>query len=148
MKYPKPKRYFPIHPEKYAGDVNGIICRSNLERHFFKSFDRNENVIAWGSEEIHIPYFYPVDQSWHRYFPDNILKIKGQDGSIYKILIEIKPRVFCSPPPKPKRITKGYINTVNDYIRNRSKWEAADKWCKQNGFIFKILTEQDLKKSI
>jgi hypothetical protein len=145
MRY-KQGHYRCQNPEKYIGNVDNIIFRSSLEYHFFRIFDKNPSILAWGSEEIMIPYYFPIDKKMHRYFPDNILKVKKRDGTEEKILVEIKPEAFLTPPGKPKRTTKGYIDRVNDYVRNRSKWAAAQEWCKQHGCKFQILTENDLKR--
>jgi len=146
MKHPKPFLFKPQHPEKYAGNPNNIVCRSKLEYYFYRFFDTNPSVLAWGSEEIVIPYFNPLDRRMHRYFPDNILKVKTKDGKEKVIMAEIKPFAFCSPPKPPKRQTQGYINRVEDYVRNQSKWKAAREWCGKKNIEFKILTENDLKR--
>jgi hypothetical protein len=145
MRHPKPKRFYPQNPQKYYGNVDNIICRSRLEKRFFDRFDSSPSVIGWGSEEISIPYFNPLDKDWHHYFPDNILKVKRSNGEIRKILIEIKPKAFCSPPKKPKRANRRYVMLVQDYIRNHSKWLAARAWCLEHHCEFQILTEEDLR---
>ena len=48
------------------------------------------------------------------------------------------------PPPKPKRQTKGYIYEAYEYAKNQSKWEAAREYCKDRGWIFKVITEYEL----
>ena len=30
------------------------------------------------------------------------------------------------------------------YVKNKAKWEAAEKWAKKKGIEFKILTEKEL----
>ena len=30
------------------------------------------------------------------------------------------------------------------YAKNQAKWEAADEWCKDRGYEFKVFTEKEL----
>lgn len=106
--------------------------------------DTNENIIEWSSEEKFIPYRSPVDGRVHRYFPDFLIKVKESDGTIKKYMIEIKPKRQTLPPQKPQRQTKKYITEVYEYAKNQSKWEAAKDWCADRGYIFKVITEDDL----
>ena len=102
-------------------------------------FDRNPEIIQWGSEELIIPYKSPVDGRFHRYFPDFIVKTKK--GTM---IIEVKPEAQTKPPKQKKRITKQYIQEVATYGINQAKWQAATKWCQRQGLIFRVVTEQDM----
>ena len=137
-------KYQPSYPQKYKGDPTNIIYRSLWERKFMVYCDLNERVLEWGSEEIALPYRSPVDNKVHRYFPDFYIKVKESTGHIKKYLIEIKPKKQTAPPTKPKRQTKGYIYEVYEYAKNQAKWEAAEEWCADRGYEFKVLTEDDL----
>ena len=99
---PHKGRYVPNKPQKYRGDYNNIVYRSSWERRFMLYCDRSDAIIEWGSEEIIIPYISPLDGRMHRYFPDFYIKVKQSDGSIKKMLIEVKPKAQCGPPPIPK----------------------------------------------
>ncbi len=133
--------YKPINPNKYVGDPNNIIYRSLLERRMMVYLDKSDNIDHWASEELPIRYYSPIDNKWHRYFPDFIVKTKT--GS--KLVIEIKPSRQCVPPKKPtSRKTKSYMRESLEYIRNKAKWQAATKYCKDQGAEFKIITEKDL----
>ena len=79
-------KYKPKYPRKYQGNPNNIICRSSWERKFCRYCDLNNNIIAWASEEISIPYMSPVDNRPHRYYPDFLMKVKESNGSIKKRL--------------------------------------------------------------
>ena len=59
-------------------------------------------------------------------------------------LIEIKPKKETTPP-KSRKKTKRYLNEVMTYIKNTSKWEAAEEYCADRGLIFQIWTEETLK---
>ena len=138
---PHKGRYVPNKPQKYRGDYNNIVYRSSWERRFMLYCDRSDAIIEWGSEEIIIPYISPLDGRVHRYFPDFYIKVKQADGSIKKMLIEVKPKAQCGPPPIPKRKTKLFINEVRTWGVNKAKWDAAIEWCNDRGIEFKILTE-------
>jgi trans-aconitate methyltransferase len=76
--------YKPSYPNKYKGDPNNIVYRSLWERKFMVYCDTNENILEWGSEEIVVPYKSPVDNRYHRYFPDFYIKYKDVNGKIKK----------------------------------------------------------------
>lgn len=137
-------KYRPSNPKKYSGDPTNIVYRSLWERKFMVYCDLNENVLEWASEEKCVVYRSPIDGKPHRYFPDFIIKVKEENGSIKKYVIEIKPKRQTLPPPKPKRQTKGYIAEAYEYAKNQAKWEAAKEWCADRGYEFKVLTENEL----
>tara|TARA_B100001113_G_scaffold267163_1_gene221952 strand:- start:5297 stop:5560 length:264 start_codon:yes stop_codon:yes gene_type:complete len=76
----------------------------------------------------------------HRYFVDIYLLHKNGK----KYLVEIKPKFQTVPPKTPKRKTKKYLNEVKTYVKNMSKWEAAEKWSIDRGYKFQIWTEDTL----
>ena len=137
-------KYSPSFPRKYKGDYRNIVYRSLWERKFMVYCDKNENVLQWGSEEIAIPYRSPIDRRVHRYFPDFYIKYKDTNGKIRKSIIEVKPLRQCSPPPKPKKQTRGYIYEAYEYAKNQAKWKAAREWCLDRGYEFKVMTEKEL----
>ena len=137
-------KYQPSYPKKYKGDPTNIIYRSLWERRFMIYCDTNEKILEWGSEEIIVPYRSPVDNRYHRYFPDFYIKVKDKNGKIKKMIIEIKPYKQCIEPKVQKRKTKGYIYEFVEYAKNQAKWEAAREWCLDRGYEFKVLTENEL----
>jgi len=106
-------------------------------------FDRTDEIISWASEELVIPYRSPVDGKIHRYFPDFLIRVKTGDKS-KTILIEVKPLKQTQPPKQRSRVTKQYINEVTTWGVNQAKWIAANEYCKDRNWEFKILTENDL----
>ena len=134
-------RYSPKNIKKYKGNPDKIYYRSLWERNFMVYCDNTSAILEWGSEEVIIPYISPLDGRRHRYFPDFYIKVKQADGSIKKIIIEVKPKKQCKPPSVPKRKTKRFINEVRTWGVNKAKWEAAIEWCNDRGMEFKILTE-------
>ena len=138
-------KYIPKNPQKYTGNLRNIVYRSLWERKFMVYCDTNSTVIEWGSEEIIIPYMSPWDGRMHRYFPDFYTKVRQHDGSIKKMIIEVKPKKQCQPPDKnPSKKTKRWLSEVKTWGVNSSKWKYAVEWCKDNGMEFKILTEDEL----
>ena len=135
-------KYTPENPEKYMGNVDNIICRSTWERKVCKFLDLNTNVLKWASEELAIPYFSHIDKKWHRYYPDFLCEIKDRNGKIKKQILEIKPEKQTKPPKKKEE--KKYLKEMKIFAINTYKWEAAEKFCEENGWEFKILTEKDL----
>ena len=137
-------RYKPNNPLKYRGNVHNVIYRSLWERKFMVYCDNTESIIEWGSEEIVIPYKSPGDGRIHRYFPDFYCKVRQDNGTIKRLVIEVKPKKQTKPPKEPQRKTKRYLNEVKTWGVNSSKWKYATEWCKDNGMEFQILTEDDL----
>ena len=137
-------KYQPSYPKKYKGDPNNIIYRSLWERKFMVDCDKNENILEWGSEEVIVPYRSPIDNRYHRYFPDFYIKVRESTGKIKKMIIEIKPYRQCIEPKIQKKKTKGYIYEVMEYAKNQAKWNAAKEWCLDRGYEFKVLTENEL----
>jgi len=132
-------RYKIKKPEKYLGDYSNVVYRSLWERQTFKWCESNPRVKSWNSEEVVIPYKCKTDNKLHRYFVD--LFVEMDNGKV--ILVEIKPKSQVSPPKK-RRKSKKYINEVTQYIKNQSKWEAANQFAKHKGWKFQIWTEDTL----
>jgi len=106
--------------------------------------DKNPDIISWASEELIIPYISPIDNRYHRYFPDFLVKVKTRDGSMKTMLLEVKPKKQTLEPVKKKRMTKQYLNEIATYGVNQAKWNAANEYCLDRGWEFKILTEEHL----
>jgi hypothetical protein len=136
-------KFTPQNPKKYNGNPDNIIYRSSWELRCMKWFDDNPNIIWWSSEELAIPYYSPVDQRMHRYFPDFIIKVKRKDDTIMTYVVEVKPEAQTKKPTQ-KRKTKQFIKESITYVVNQMKWKAADEFCHAHGWQFKIVTEKDL----
>jgi len=106
--------------------------------------DRNPSIISWASEELIIPYKSPVDNRMHRYFPDFVVKVQNKEGKTKTMVLEVKPKKQSLPPEPRKRVTKQYINEVMTYGVNQAKWHAANEFCLDRGWEFRVLTEKDL----
>ena len=136
-------RFRPKNPQKYKGDPNNIIYRSTWEIRVMIYLDENPNVIWWGSEELPIPYISPVDKKKHRYFPDFIAKMRKADGTVMTYVIEVKPEKQTKPPTQSRKTRKMLVEAAT-YAINQEKWKAAELFCLEHGWQFKILTEKEL----
>ncbi len=136
-------KFIPKNPNKYNGDANNIIYRSSWEVRVMKYLDEHPNVLWWASEELAIPYRNPIDQKMHRYFPDFIVKIKRKDNTVMTYILEIKPEHQTKMPVKRKK-TQKFINETATYAINQEKWRAADIFCQEHGWQFKVITEKEL----
>ena len=47
-------------------------------------------------------------------------------------------------PPKYKRRTKNVLLAEAMYSQNKAKWAAAEEFCLDQGWTFKIMTEKEL----
>lgn len=137
-------RFTPRNPNKYVGDHNNIVYRSSWEVKVMDWLDRNPDVISWQSEELIIPYVSPADSRWHRYFPDFVVKVRTKEGQLKTMVLEVKPDKQTKPPEVKKRITKQYISEVTTWGVNQAKWKAAQEFCADRGWEFKIITEHHL----
>lgn len=106
--------------------------------------DNEDSIISWASEELIIPYVSPVDGKYHRYFPDFLVKVKTKDGKTKTMLIEVKPKYQTIPPVQPTRKTRRFITEVMTYGVNQAKWKAAEEYCLDRGWYFRVITEDDL----
>ena len=100
--------YKPLNPQKYKGNVNNVIYRSSWEKRFMIYCDKNRAVVEWGSEEIAISY-RSIDNRPHRYYPDFYMKVRQNNGTYKKFLIEIKPKAQTRKPKKPLRLSLIHI---------------------------------------
>jgi len=134
----------PKNPNKYKGSLP-IIYRSGLELKSFRYLDNNPNVLTWGSESIVIPYQSPADGKIHRYFVDLVAALKSKDGTIKKLLIEVKPEKQTRPPTiPPNKKQKTMLYEKYQWAINQAKWDAAKNWCKAKNYLFIILNEKHL----
>lgn len=138
-------KFIPRFPEKYRGDPTNIIYRSSWERQCMVYFDTHQDVIEWSSEELAIPYISPLDNRYHRYFPDFVIKVRDRTGKIDVIMVEVKPYNQTQQPTVQSRRTKKYITEVKNWAINSRKWEAAREYCADRKWKFIILTEHELK---
>lgn len=59
-------------------------------------------------------------------------------------MIEIKP-YHETHAPKINRNKRRFLEEQVEFARNHAKWEAATEYCKKRNWIFKIITQKDIK---
>jgi hypothetical protein len=137
--------FTPMNKDKYRGEIP-IIVRSSWEHNFCKWCDLNNSVLLWSSESLAIQYYDEIKKKNRRYYPDFIMVIKDKEGKEKVYVVEIKPWTQTQPPIRGNKKESTFLNEVATYQTNLTKWNAAEKYCKQHGHFFKILTERDLFK--
>ena len=141
MAYKTYKGKFKVkNTDKYIGDHTKVVYRSLWERNTFRWIDANPDIVEWNSEEVVIPYRCETDKRMHRYFVD--VYYKDRSGAQY--LVEIKPKKETIPP-KVTRRSRRSITEALTYIKNQSKWRAAEEFCDNRGWHFVIWHEDVLK---
>jgi len=145
-------RFRPKKPEKYKGDPTKIQYRSLWELKVFRRCDEHPDIIWWQSEEVIVPYYNPVKGKPARYYPDIVLKKLIEKDKYCIMMIEIKPKKQTKPPSPNKkfntptgRVSRRYLNEAATYAINEAKWKAAERYCKERGWIFTIMTEDEIK---
>ncbi len=138
-------KFRPKRPKKYKGDPTQIIYRSLWEKKFMEYCDLTESISQWQSEEFWIPYKSPLDNRVHRYFPDFFIKYRDAHGKMRNVVIEVKPAKQLKMPKKnPRKRTKSWAYEVQTYVVNQAKWKAAESYCADRKYEFKIMTEKEL----
>ena len=137
-------KFKPKFPEKYKGDPTNIIYRSSWELRFMNWCDSDTAIVKWSSECTVIPYRCGTDNKLHRYFVDFKIQVKTKDGGFKTFLVEIKPLAQTMPPKFPGKKTKRYLTESMTFIKNQSKWDAANQYCKDRGWEFIVITEKQL----
>lgn len=137
-------KFKPRNPKKYMGDPTNIVYRSGWELKLMVYLDKHPNVLQWGSEELVIPYRSPIDGKVHRYFTDFIVKQINKEGKTETIVIEVKPKKQTIEPTKKNSKSKRYIQEVMTWGVNSAKWLAAEAYCRDRGWKFQLMTEEDL----
>ena len=130
--------FTPRNPEKYAGKGT-IRYRSSWELAFMNFCDTNDNILAWASEAIQIPYINPLKQKKTHYIPDFFIKYRNAAGQVVAEMIEIKPSKETSLEAAGRSVRNQAYAVVN-----QAKWKAAASWCADRNINFRILTEMDI----
>ena len=131
-------KFVPKHPEKYVGNKTPTY-RSSWELAFMQFLDSNSNIISWASEAIKIPYRHPFTNKQTIYVPDFFVLYQNRFGNQVAEIVEIKPKKQSIIESKVSSAKNQAIVAVNRY-----KWKAAAEYCKRNGLIFRVITEDQL----
>lgn len=100
--------------------------------------DSNDNILQWASESISIPYRNPLTGRQTIYVPDFLITYKDRSNRLKAELIEIKPKKQSVLESKASARDRAAV------ALNYAKWDAATKWCRRNGLIFRVVTEDDI----
>lgn len=131
------------NPSKYRGDPKKVVYRSGWELKVMNWCDTSPQVKEWSSEEVVIPYLCETDKRIHRYFMDFYIQYK--DNRI--VLVEVKPAKETAPPKAGRGIARARVlNEGLTYIKNQSKWKAAQQYALDRGWTFEIWTEHRLRE--
>lgn len=140
---------------KYLGKTAPVF-RSGWERDVMYMFDNNTKVLKWESEPLRYVINYKLpDATSHRYTPDFYVEMIVNDGSVQKMLIEIKPKdqsMRHTPNPKEPKVknTKTmaqYNHKMRTRIINQIKWETTEAWLRKYhpDVVFMVITEEETK---
>jgi hypothetical protein len=130
-------RFVPKNPAKLIGKAD-VVFRSSWELTVMNFLDTHPSVIQWASESIRIPYTNPLTGKPSQYVPDFMVLYQDKNGNRRAEVVEVKPsKEAIAENAKSKR------DKVS-LILNTAKWAAAMVFCKKNGMIFRILTENDI----
>ena len=72
-----------------------------------------------------------------------LIRVSQKNGTQKTLVLEVKP-LSQTKMPKQRRKTKQFIAESATYAVNQEKWRAADIFCKEHGWEFKIITEKEL----
>ena len=99
-----------------------IYWESLLERDYIKTLEFNPEVIRFESQPIEIEFWFQGKK--RRYFPDFLVTLRTEE--VY--LVEVKPE-----------------KKVEDE-ENKIKAQVGEMYCKEQDWIFKVVTEKDIRQ--
>jgi hypothetical protein len=129
--------FIPKNPGKVIGNSR-IQFRSSWEKTVMTFLDTHPSVIQWASESIRVNYINPLTGKRSQYVPDFMIIYQDKNGNRKHEIVEVKPRSQALVEHAKSRYDKAA------QIVNMAKFAAALAWCKQNGFTFRVLTEDSI----
>ena len=130
--------FTPKNTQKYVGKHTPRY-RSGWELTFMNFCDSNKSVLYWASEAISVPYRNPFTGQPKTYIPDFFVVYQNKHGKNIAEIVEIKPK-------KQSLIESKVANAKDRMVVaiNHAKWSACSAYCKQHGYTFRVITEDDL----
>ena len=129
--------YVVKNKEKYVGKGTPRY-RSGWELAFMRFLDNNDSILQWASESISIPYRNPITGKQSIYVPDFLITYRNRNNQMIAEVIEIKPKKQSVVESKMKANERAVVAV------NYAKWDSATKWCKKQGLLFRVITEDDM----
>jgi hypothetical protein len=129
--------YVVINKKKYVGKGTPRY-RSGWELAFMRFLDNNDNILQWASESISIPYRNPITGKQSIYIPDFLITYRNRNNQMIAEVIEIKPKKQSIVESKMKANERAVVAV------NYAKWDSATKWCRKQGLLFRVITEDDM----
>lgn len=129
--------FVPANPDKYVGRGN-IRYRSGWEHAFMRFCDTNDHILQWASESVRIPYQHPLTGKSTTYVPDFLITYRTRNNKVCAELIEIKPKKQSVLEAKMSDRDRAIVAI------NYAKWDAAQKWCRKQGLVFRVITEDQI----
>jgi len=103
-----------------------MMTESRAEAYFVCLCDYEHEVIAIEEQPETIRYQIDGRGRWYRYTPDFRVIRRKSNGATQVQIVEVKPEALVDTPP------------------NRRKWAAAREWCLERGFVFLIVTREEI----
>ena len=157
--------FVPTNKDKVLklNNEGGVYYRSSWEQKIMVWLDQKTEIFQWGAECLEIPYqmthFDNGDArvKSHRYYPDFFYRLRGSDGVLREVVVEVKPKkdynmvIALSEgklqvPEKGLKKLKSFEYDMKMAYKNKQKWEIMIQWCQKKGYEFIIITEDNLKK--
>ncbi len=126
------------NPEKYMGNKTPTY-RSGWEFAFMRFCDEHPAITNWASEAVKIPYRNPLTGKYTIYVPDFFIAYADKNGQKRVEVIEVKPE----NQTLKEKLGRSRHNQAS-WVVNQAKWEAARAWCKQQGIVFRVVSEHDI----
>lgn len=130
--------YTPKNPEKYIGKHKPKF-RSSWEMVFMQFCDNNKHITHWASESLVIPYRHPFTGKITNYVPDFFVVYENKHGKRLAEVVEIKPKKQSVIESKAASQKDRMVVAIN-----HAKWAACQAYCRANGFVFRVINENDI----
>lgn len=130
--------FTPKNAVKYIGK-HAPRYRSGWELTFMNFCDNNKSVLYWASEAISVPYRNPFTGKPSMYIPDFFVVYVNKFGKQIAEIVEIKPKKQSLIESKVANAKDRAVVAVN-----HAKWQAAMAYCRSQGYVFRVVTEDDL----
>lgn len=129
--------FTPKNSKKYVGK-HSPRYRSGWELRVMMFLDENQHITHWASEAISIPYRNPLTGKHSMYIPDFFVVYENKFHHIKAEIIEVKPKSQTSLTEAKSRHDQVHA------IINQAKFAAATAYCKQHGYVFRVISEDSI----